>query len=119
VPLNETSLTATGAWTRQSNAAYYLGTFISGSANGIALTRTNARAKRLAVVATMGPGMGTINVEWNGTVVGTFNLDQPTLARKQVLAVTPFASAQTGTVRIVVATSGLPVEIDGLGVRPN
>lgn len=116
VPLNDTALAASPGWERKTNPAYYSGNYTLGSDSGIVLTRTGVKAKRLSLLVTKGPGMGTLSVEWNGTPIATVNLAQPTLARKVPVHLPVFSTVQAGTVRLVVTTSGLPVEVDGLGV---
>jgi hypothetical protein len=39
-------------------------------------------------------------------------------AKKQLISVAGFASLRSGTVKVVVLSSGKPVMIEGLGVRP-
>jgi hypothetical protein len=64
----------------------------------------------------IGPGCGTIKLLWNGVQLRQVSLAHATTQRKQLVARVTLAASESGDVAVVVATSGSPVEIDGLAV---
>jgi hypothetical protein len=116
IPVDDTATSASGTWTRSTGSAYYLGTFSVSSTLGDTLTLANVSAKRLSLLVTKCPTCGTIQLLWNGIVLQTVNLRSSTTKTAQVLTAFNLGSLQTGTVSAQVASSGRPVEIDGLGV---
>jgi hypothetical protein len=67
------------------------------------------------LVATKAPGQGKVNIMLGKTLLRQVNLSSTTTQKKQVFEST-FPAARSGTVKLVVATSGKPVKIEGLGV---
>jgi hypothetical protein len=118
-PLDDRSLARTGTWTLGASASDYRGTNVRSTVKNAALTRTTVSAKRLAIIATTCATCGTINVYWGATLIKSLNLHSTTTVHKVVLAVTTFAAVQTGTLKITVTSTGKPVIIDGLAIRPN
>jgi hypothetical protein len=116
IPVDDTATSASGTWTRSTGSAYFLGTFSVSSTLGDTLTLANVSAKRLSLLVTKCPTCGTIQLLWNGIVLQTVNLRSSTTKTAQVLTAFNLGSLQTGTVSAQVASSGRPVEIDGLGV---
>ncbi len=76
----------------------------------------NGASNYVALVATKGPGHGTVKVLLGPTVLKTVSLAATRLSKRQVIAVATFPSARSGTLKVLVATSGKPVRIEGLGV---
>jgi hypothetical protein len=116
VPIDDTATFAAGTWTRSTGSAYYLGTFSVSPALGDTLTLANVSAKHVSLLVTKCPTCGTIQLLWNGTVLQTISLRSSTTRTAQLLTAINLGSLQTGAVSAQVASSGRPVEIDGLGV---
>jgi hypothetical protein len=114
VPLDDAALTAAGSWTRASDKTYYLGTVSRSTTAGAALTSPTVTARRLALLVTTCPGCGTVAVTWNGKPLASVSLAAPSAQKKQVVKLPVLPGVQTGTVAIVVHSSGQTVEIDGL-----
>jgi hypothetical protein len=122
IPLDDVlpQLEAAGAWTRADSPDYFGGSALISSSAGDTVTRRDIYAHFVAVVATKCPGCGTVDLLWNGSVVKTIRLNATTRTTKQVLGTVTVAAPGTitafGTVSVRVASSGRPVEIDGIGI---
>jgi hypothetical protein len=119
VPLDDRALSRTTAWSAWTGSGYYRGSALVTRTQGAKLTRTGVVARRLAIVATTCPTCGSVRVYWNGSLVRTISLRSATTVNRKVLPVATFGSARSGTVRIIVRSSGARVLIDGLAVRRN
>jgi hypothetical protein len=108
VPVDDSDLAASGTWTRSTSS--------TSSTLGDTLTLANVSAKHLSLLATKCPACGTVQLLWNGNVLQTINLKSSTTKTAQFLTAINLGSLQTGTVSARVASSGRPVEIDGIGV---
>ena len=116
IPLDDRSLTPSGAWTRGSGAAYFQGTFSRSSTSGAALTRTGAQVLQLALLATKCPTCGKADVYLNNTLLATVDLRSATTQHRQIVMVKSYDALQAGTIRVQVRGSGRPVTIDGVGI---
>jgi hypothetical protein len=67
-------------------------------------------------VATKAPGHGTVKVYLGSTLLKQVDLQARVVAKSQVLPIAQFSTAQSGKVRVVVASQGKPVRVEGLGV---
>jgi hypothetical protein len=117
VALDDRSLTRGSGWTRGAGAAYYDGTYLRTWARGATLTRTGVVAKRIAIMVTTCRTCGSMRVYWRGVLVKTVSLVSPTTVNRTLITVASFSAAQSGTLRLVVATSGKQVIVDGLAIR--
>ena len=115
VPVNNTALTHSAGWTKKTGTGYFRNTYSTSSKQGAALSTRVTDALRVALVATKAPGQGKVNIMLGQTVLKQVNLSSTTTQKKQVFE-HEFASAKSGTIKLVVATSGKPVKIEGLGV---
>jgi len=116
VPIDDRNLTpVSGRWIRGIGSSFYLRTTMEATGKGSILQRTGLHARRLALVATTGPGMGTVEIIWNGRVIETVRLAAPTTSYDRVLVTPAFHFTQTGTVKLKVVSAGKVVQIDGLG----
>jgi hypothetical protein len=115
VPVNNTALTASKGWTKKTGNGYFRDTYSTSTKKGAALSTKVTGARRIALVATKARGQGKVNIMLGRTVVKQVNLSSTTTKKKQVFE-HEFARAKSGTVKLVVATSGKPVKIEGLGV---
>lgn len=116
VPRNNTTLGHSSGWTKAKGSGYYLNTYSTTTRKGASLSTAVSGARRIALVATKGPGHGKVKVLLGSTVLKTVSLAATRLSKRQVIAVVTFPSGRSGTLKVVVATSGKPVRIEGLGV---
>ncbi len=119
VPLDDRSLTRSAHWTAGTSPSYFRSTWLRSRTAGATLTRTNVVAKRIALVATTCSTCGKVKVYWGSTLLKTVNLSSPTTVTKKVIAIATFTSVRTGKVRIVQASAGKKVLVDGLAIRRN
>jgi hypothetical protein len=115
VPVNNTALTASSGWTKKTGSGYFRNTYSTTTKQGATLSTPVSDALRVALVATKAPGQGKVNIMLGKTLLKQVNLSSTTTKKKQVFE-QEFASATSGTIKLVVATSGKPVKIEGLGV---
>lgn len=115
-PLDDRSMSlATTGWTRATGSTFYFGTTTQTTTYGKALTRT-VQGKRFFLVATRCPTCGSVAVYAGNKYLTTVNLAYPT-THKQVLLGLPVQSTLfNGTLKLVSASSGKLVQIDGLAV---
>lgn len=116
VPRDDRALTRSTGWKQVRSSGYYLNTYSTATRKGASLTTKVAGARRLALVASLGPGFGKVTVFLGAKKLRTVNLSASRLRTRQVLPVATFPTAAGGKLRVVVATSGKPVRIEGLGV---
>lgn len=110
--LDDPSLTAGSGWTRGKNTHFYMGTYTQATRSGRVLTRANATATRLALVATTCSRCGSVRVSIAGHYVATVSLYSAATHWQQLLPLPSFA-LRTGTV-VVTTTDSRLVQIDGL-----
>ncbi|WP_410789866.1 hypothetical protein [Kribbella sp. C-35] len=115
-PLDDRSMSlATTGWTRATGSTFYYGTTTQTTAYGKALTRA-VQGKRFFLVATRCPTCGSVAVYAGNRYLTTVNLAYPT-THKQVLLGLPVQSTLfNGTLKLVSASTGKLVQIDGLAV---
>lgn len=117
-------LVYSGAWTPTASVGSYLGSYRQTTTTGAFVQVANVQARRLALVVTRCPTCGSVSVTWTPTVgaavnLGTISLVNAATLNKQVvnLGAAPFASVQTGTLKVTVnSTGGKPVRIEGIGI---
>jgi len=112
--LDDRSLAAGTGWARGSASGYYNGTWTSSKTYGAALTRTNATAGLVGILATTCASCGSVAVYVGNTHVGTISLYSSSTRLKRLLTTKSFAVRSKATVTLRVATSGKSVVIDGL-----
>ena len=115
VPVDDKSLVAKGAWSRIKAKGYYLNTYSQTSSKGASLAR-KVRGKRFALVATKCPGCGTVKVFFGKKLLKKVSLANPTVRKKQLIALGGVPAPKTAKLRIVVVTGGKAVIIEGVGV---
>jgi hypothetical protein len=116
VPVNNTYLGHSAGWTKKTGTGYYLGTYSTTTRKGAAVTRSASNVRRIALVATKGPGFGKVDVYLGTTLLRRIDLSAAALAKRQLLNVASFSTRKSGTVRVVVLSSGKTVRIEGLGL---
>ena len=78
------------------------------------MTLPGAQAKRLALVATRCPRCGTVSVFWDTGVSRKVRLTAPSVRKRQIIPLVAFDFVRTVAIRIVVASTGRPVRVEGL-----
>jgi hypothetical protein len=116
VPLDDRALSPSGSWQRGSGPGFYRSTFSTSFIRSSALYIGGVKAKKLALVATRCRGCGSIKVYWRGELLKRIDLSASKTRKKQVISIRTFASAAKGKVRIVVASDGRKVSVDGLAI---
>jgi hypothetical protein len=118
VPVDNPTFKHRGKWAKKTGAGYYLNTFSRTKKKGAKLTLPGVQAKALSVIVTKCKSCGVIKVFFKGKLLKRINLRSKAKARQKLRFVNlnPFASAQTGTVRITVVSTGKLVIVEGLGV---
>jgi hypothetical protein len=116
LPLKAASLTRRGAWSKRSASGHYARGYLASSTRGASLARSGLVAQRLALVATKCRGCGTVAAYWNGRLLKRVSLDAPSTRKAQIITLATFPAGRSGTLRIVVLTSGKSVRVEGLGV---
>ena len=97
-------------------AGYYTGAYAQSTNRHAVVSRGVSGMRRLALVATKAPGHGTVKVYLGSTLLKQVDLQSRVVARGQVLPLAQFVTPQSGKVRVVVASQGKPVRLEGLGV---
>lgn len=116
VPLDARRLARTDNWSLRYGQRYYTGAYAQATRHGAVLSRKVTGARSLALVATTGPEHGTVRVYLDSTLLKRIPLSSSTLRRTRVLPIAHLYEPVTGKVRVVVASSGRTVRIEGLGV---
>jgi uncharacterized delta-60 repeat protein len=114
-PVDDRSLTASTGWTKLSGSAYYLGTAHRSSHEGATL-QLHVHYRHLALVASTGPGNGTVKVMLGSTLLKKVSLQAATVRHKVVIAIASSSAVKSGTLKIVQVSAGKPVTIEGLAV---
>ena len=112
-PVDDLSLTKTGAWTTRMAEGAYFGSMRETRAKGATLSRWVKRAVKLAVLVQEGPGYGSVVVLVGGKPVKTISLEAS--VRRRVLVPVWTGGPFTGKVTLRTTTGKL-VRIDALGV---
>ena len=116
VPLDDRSLTRTGAWTQGTGKAYYQSTNTMTTAAGARLNRAGVQAKRIAIVATTGPSCGSVGVYWGKTLLKKVSLVSSTTINKRMITVATFPEVASGTLSVKALPGGKEVRIDGVAI---
>jgi hypothetical protein len=117
VPRDDTSLRHNRGWVERRAAGHYRGTYSQAARQRAALTTRISRATGLALVASVGPGQGTVLVFLEGRRLKQIDLAAPRERKRVVIPVAGFNKPRSGGLRIVVVSRGKPVRVDALGVR--
>jgi methionine-rich copper-binding protein CopC len=112
---DDRALSASSGWTRVAGARFYRGTASFARSHGATLRLGSMRLDRIALVVEKCPGCGSVTVKVGRHAVKTIDL-AAAQTRERVMVALPKISLRTAAIRLVVASSGKPVRIDGLGV---
>lgn len=116
LPVDDTQLVHRGKWAHRRDVRHYLGTYSKSSRKRAAVILTRITGRRIALMAVSCARCGSVRVYWNGVFVKRVSLYSPHFRARRLFPVAHFAQPRTGTIRIIVASSGKPVIVDGLGV---
>ncbi|HEY3209177.1 MAG TPA: hypothetical protein VGL18_05215 [Actinomycetota bacterium] len=116
VPLDDRALSASSGWSRLNGSGFFNNTYTKTTLSGKSLTKTGIHAKRAQIMVETCPTCGSIKIYWNGSLKHTYSLHAGSTHKKVYLAAVSFSSVHTGTLKIVVSSSGKPVIIDALAV---
>jgi hypothetical protein len=114
-PLDDRALSVGAGWARGTGSSYWNGTITATSTNAATATRTGAEFDRVGIVATRGPGMGTIAIYIGTTQIGQISLAATSTTYQNLIPLPPI-SYHTATVAVKVVSSGKPVQLDGLAL---
>lgn len=114
VPVPARSLRRSAGWSLVSSPSAYAGKVLVTSRRNASASYPVRGARRLALVASGGATHGTVRVYAGSRLLKTISLRTTRSVTKRVIAVTGFSSAWSGTVRVVVASTGRPVRIEGI-----
>ena len=115
VPLTARELKAKG-WRLRKATGSYGGQRLEATRRGATLTRRVSGATALALVVGKGRGHGTVKVYAGSRLVRTVRLLAKRSTDRVLVPVTTFTTPFTGRLRVVVASQGRPVRLEGLGV---
>jgi hypothetical protein len=116
VPLKSDQVAYSSGWVAKSVTGAYKNTLRTTTKKDAYMSRSSIKAKRVALVATKCSTCGSVKVYWNGVYKGAVNLWASSTKRKQVVSLLSFGGVTSGTLKLVVASSGKTVSIEGLGV---
>lgn len=105
-----------GKWSLARSSASYGGQALTSKKKGASATLSVRGAKRLALVAGMGRGHGTVKVYAGSRLLKTVRLAASRTVSKRVISLGSLGSGWSGKVKVVVASNGKPVRLEGLGV---
>jgi uncharacterized delta-60 repeat protein len=114
IPAGERQLAHKGAWRRGHDFAHYLSSYSVSTRRGSSLA-ARITARRLALVATTCPRCGVVNVLLGRRLLKRIDLHSKATKERQLIPIASFSALRRGRVEIVVASSGKPVIIEGLG----
>jgi Calx-beta domain/Regulator of chromosome condensation (RCC1) repeat len=114
-PLDDRALSVSEDWSRITGTKWWNQTITTTKTRGAVAARTGAQLDRVGIVATRGPGMGTVGLYVGVTLIGKINLAAGSTKYQAVMSLPAF-SYRTGTVSVKVLSSGKPVHLDGLAI---
>jgi hypothetical protein len=116
VPMPVTSLHRGPGWRTLRSSRVWDGTAYRSSRKGATLTRSVKGARSFALVVSKGRGHGKVRVYAGKKLLRTVSLTSRSTRTKQVVSIRALSRPFTGTLRITVASSREPVQIEGLAV---
>src|SRR3954447_23145525 len=115
-PVDDRTFAAHGSWATGKGSAYYLRTFRRSTSAG-ASVRGKVAFRHLALVATTCPTCGAVKVYLGKTLLVKKSLHSSRTHNRVIIAIASSGSVRKGTLRVVQASNGKPVTIDGVGVN--
>jgi hypothetical protein len=117
VPIDDRAFTPSAGWTGERAPGFFLQTALASTTRGATLTRTGLNARRIRLIAMTCASCGSVQVLWNGAVVGTFDLVTKTTLHRHLLPEVVLPALSTGGTLVVrVASAKRPVVMDGVAV---
>ncbi len=116
VPADDSIAAKSSGWSRATSSAYYRGSTLMTKTQGSKLTLANVRARRIALVASTGPGNGKVEVYWRGARIGTWSLASATTVHRKLISLRSLPAVTTGTLVVKVVTAGKTVRVDGFAL---
>jgi hypothetical protein len=111
----DAATTAHSGWKLTNLAGTYKGHVIVASKLK-ATASMSVQAKRVLLIATTCSTCGSVKVLLGTTLLKTVSLASRTTKHGVQLPVSTLTSVQTGVLKLVVATTNKPVEIEGIGI---
>jgi hypothetical protein len=115
IPMTASQFGGSG-WSSNKSSDAFAGKYRKATKAGASLSKSGIKAKRVALIVTKCSKCGKVKVYWNGVYRKTVDLRASPTRRKQTVSVLSFSKVSTGTLKLVVATVGKPVPIEGVGV---
>ena len=116
VPLTAAELRKGQGWTRRTNTSSYGGRQLITTRRGARLTHRLVGAKQVALIFSTGRKYGTVKVYAGSRLLRTVRLASRKPKHGVLVKVAEFKAPYTGPLRVVAATSGRSIPIEGLGV---
>ncbi|MEX0817747.1 MAG: delta-60 repeat domain-containing protein, partial [Gaiellales bacterium] len=114
IPAGSRQLTRKGAWRRGFGFAHYQSSYSVSTRRGASLV-ARVTARRLALVATTCARCGVVDVFLGRRLLKRIDLHSRATKERRLIPIASFSALKRGRVAIVVASSGKPVIIEGLG----
>jgi uncharacterized delta-60 repeat protein len=114
IPAGSRQLTRQGPWRRGFGFAHYQSSYAVSTRRGASLT-ARVTARRLALVATTCRRCGVVDVFLGRRLLKRIDLHSTATKERRLIPIASFSALRRGRVAIVVASSGKPVIIEGLG----
>ena len=119
VPKNNNKLRhskADRSWTKKQGRGYFLNTYSETSTKGAWVAKGSRSIKKIALVATKGPGHGTLKVFLGKQLLKKVSLQAKRTRKSQLIPIETFRTKKRGAVRVVVVSRNKTVRIEGLGI---
>lgn len=114
VPVAARYLTRSSGWSLLSSSRAFTGRVLATTRKGAAVSYSARKAKKLYLVASGGTTHGYVRVYAGSRLLKTVSLRTSRTVTKRVIPITSFRTAYTGSIKVVVATSGKPVRLEGI-----
>ena len=116
VPMNNTLFKEhSPEWDERSGKGYFQDTYSIADERGAFIEQAKQGFKSLVLVATRCEGCGKVEVYLKDTLLRTVSLSAATTEKRQIIPVASWRAKHSGRVRLVVASQGKDVMIEGLG----
>jgi hypothetical protein len=116
-PIDDRSLTRSSGWTLIAGNQFYLRTATRSTVHGAALSRTGVQTRQMFLVATTCSYCGSVDVYIGSRRVQTVSLVSSRTRYSAVITGPRLTGVLTGTLRIVVRSTGHRVQVDGVAFR--
>ena len=113
--LDDRLLTGGGAWRRLTGRHFFMHTATATHDASVTVRLPDAHVSLVGVVATTGPGAGSVDVFVNRRKIGTVTLTASAHAERQMFLLPAF-TARVGNIRVKTTSDNALVRLDGLVV---